>query len=220
MVKPMKKILASWDHRHLNDDKLCRTLLQCHNMPSHKEGHSPAQKLFGYPIQDTLPAHLVTEWQKSIQEAEQQATKTLEQSTTYMPAHCLTYALALRWLYKVNRQNYGMYMGQLSPLDLIAGTMSRLTVDVFWFVTDTSYDTAYLHHFNPLLQYVILAHPINIPPTSNSYIPTSISRIYHPYTCDPTGHPQGLWKILTGYNFSIGAHFNTPMLGGRCRKLN
>ena len=87
----MKKILAaSWDHRHLNEDRLCRALLQCRNTPSRKDGLSPAQKLFGHPIQDTIPAHrrsFAPEWQKSIQEAEQQATETLNQSKTFYNTH-------------------------------------------------------------------------------------------------------------------------------------
>ena len=57
-VKSMKKIIrAAWTGRHLDDDKLTRALLQYCNTPSHKDGQSPAQKLFGHPIQDTLPAH-------------------------------------------------------------------------------------------------------------------------------------------------------------------
>ena len=90
-VKSMKKILAaSWDHRYMNEDKLCRALLQYCNTPSRKDGLSPAQKLFGHPIQDTLPAYrrsFVPEWQKGIQEAEQQATETLEQSKTFYNTH-------------------------------------------------------------------------------------------------------------------------------------
>ena len=90
-VKSMKKILAaSWDHRHLNEDKLGRALLQYHNMPYRKDGLSPAQKLFGHPIQDTLPAHrrsFAPEWQKGTQEAEQQVTETLEQSKTFYNIH-------------------------------------------------------------------------------------------------------------------------------------
>ena len=187
----MKKILAaSWDHRHLNEDKLCRALLQYRNTPSRKDGHSPAQKLFGHP-HTAAPSH-----QSGRRAPKKQNNKpprhwnNQKHSTTYMPAHYLTYALALRWLYKVNRQNYGMYTGQLSPSDLIAGTTSRLTVDVFWCVIDASYDAAYRHHFNPLFQYVIQAHPINIPPF---FTPTSISRIYHPYTPLPAT-PQATLK--------------------------
>ena len=90
-VKSMKKILAaSWDHRNLNEDKLCRALLQYRNMPSRKDGLSPAQKLFGQPIQDTLPAHrrsFSPEWQKHMHEAEQQATNVLDQSETFYNTH-------------------------------------------------------------------------------------------------------------------------------------
>ena len=37
--------------------KIYRALLQYRNTPSNKDGLSPAQKLFGQPIQDTLSAH-------------------------------------------------------------------------------------------------------------------------------------------------------------------
>ena len=87
----MKKILAaSWDHRHLNEDRLCRALLQYRNTPSRKDGTSPAQKLFGHPIQDSIPAHrrsFAPEWQKSTQEAEQQTTETLAQSKEFYNTH-------------------------------------------------------------------------------------------------------------------------------------
>ena len=87
----MKKILAaSWDHRHLNEDQLCCALLQYRNTPSRKDGTYPAQKLFGHPIQDSIPAHrrsFAPEWQKSTQEAEQQATETLAQSKEFYNTH-------------------------------------------------------------------------------------------------------------------------------------
>jgi len=41
----------------LDDEKLCKALLQYHNTPSAHDGLSPAQKLFGHPVQDTLSAH-------------------------------------------------------------------------------------------------------------------------------------------------------------------
>ena len=91
MVKSMKKILAAvWDHGHLNEDTLCRALLQYRNTPSRKDGISPAQKLFGHPIQDTIPAHrrsFAPEWQMSTQEVEQLANETSEQSKTFYDIH-------------------------------------------------------------------------------------------------------------------------------------
>ena len=69
---------------------MARALLQYHNTPSRKDGQSPAQKLFGRPMQDTLPAYchsFVPEWQRSTIEAEQLAANTLAHSESYYNAH-------------------------------------------------------------------------------------------------------------------------------------
>ena len=90
-MKSMKKILAaSWNNRQLNDNRLCRALLQYRNTPSRKDGLSPAQKLYGHPVQDTLPAHCHSfspEWQRSSQEVDQQAAHTLHQAETFYNTH-------------------------------------------------------------------------------------------------------------------------------------
>jgi hypothetical protein len=76
----MKKLIrAAWTGRAINEDHLTRALLQYRNMPSRKDGLSPAQKLFGCPVQDTLPAHrraFAAEWQRSQEETERQAIAT------------------------------------------------------------------------------------------------------------------------------------------------
>ena len=78
-VKSMKKLIkTSWYAHSLKEDKLACALLQYPNLPSCKDGLSPAQKLLGQPIQDTLPAHrrsFSSEWQWSIKEAEKAAEK-------------------------------------------------------------------------------------------------------------------------------------------------
>ena len=90
-VKSMKKVIATcWDTRTLNEDKLCCVILQHRNTPSRKDGLSPTQKLFGRPVQDTLPTHcrsFAPEWQRSTHEAEQQASHTLRQSESYYNTH-------------------------------------------------------------------------------------------------------------------------------------
>ena len=90
-VKSMKKLLhATWTGRSLDHDKLCRALLQYRNTPSRKDGLSPAQKLFGHPMQDTLPAHhrsFLPEWQRPIATAEQQQNGTLQSAATYYKTH-------------------------------------------------------------------------------------------------------------------------------------
>ena len=64
-VKSMKKIIeAAWAQHHL--DKEVRALLQYRNTPSRRDGF-PQHKLFGKPIQDTLPAHhraFAPQWHK------------------------------------------------------------------------------------------------------------------------------------------------------------
>ena len=54
----MKRIIrTSWNGRSLDEDKFCRALLQYRNTLSQRDGVSPAQKLYGHPTQDILPAH-------------------------------------------------------------------------------------------------------------------------------------------------------------------
>lgn len=81
-VKPMKNLIrAPWTGKCLDEDKLTRALLQYRDTPSRKDGLSPAQKLFGQPIQDILPAHhraFSAEWQHNTKDAEKQAISTKE----------------------------------------------------------------------------------------------------------------------------------------------
>ena len=67
----------------MDEEKLCRALLQYCNTPSRKDGLSPAQKLYGQPVKDMLPAHHrlfapAAEWQPSIEEAKKQKEATRE----------------------------------------------------------------------------------------------------------------------------------------------
>ena len=82
-VKSMKKIiLTAWTGTRLDMDKLARAMLQYRNTPSRKDGLSPAQKLFGRPIQDVLPAHhraFAPEWQRSAAEADERERSHREQ---------------------------------------------------------------------------------------------------------------------------------------------
>ena len=75
-VKSMKKIIrATWSGTQLDSGKLAHALLQYRNTPSQRDGLSPSQKLFGRPMQDSLPAHgrsFAAEWQHSTEEANTQ----------------------------------------------------------------------------------------------------------------------------------------------------
>jgi len=81
-VKSMKKLIrAAWMGNHLDEETLCKSLLQYRNTPSRKDGLSPAQKLYGQPVQDSLPAHRLSfapEWQRSVTEAEVATKRTQE----------------------------------------------------------------------------------------------------------------------------------------------
>ena len=83
----MKKLIsAAWSGRSLNLDKLCRSLLQYRNTPSKRDGKSPAQKLYGHPLQDTLPAHrrsFAREWQRPDEECEERAELTESNAKEY-----------------------------------------------------------------------------------------------------------------------------------------
>jgi len=86
-VKSMKRILrASRNGMYLEGDRLCKALLQYRNTPSLRDGLSPAQKLFGHPLQDTILAHPKSfdpQWQPDRKEAAKKAEKTQESAATY-----------------------------------------------------------------------------------------------------------------------------------------
>ena len=90
-VKSMKKLItAAWTGRSINWDILSRSLLQYRNTPCRKDGLSPAQKLFGHPVQDTLPAHrrsFAPEWQRSIEAAEITSTQERERAQASYNQH-------------------------------------------------------------------------------------------------------------------------------------
>jgi len=90
-VKSMKKLLYTcWNGRSLDHDKFCRALLQYRNTPNRKDGLSPAQKLFGHPVQDILPAHhraFLPEWQRPMVTAEEQRQDHLTSSAAFYNQH-------------------------------------------------------------------------------------------------------------------------------------
>ncbi len=90
-VKLVKKMIgASWKNKRVDEDKLCKALLQYRNTPCGRDNLSPAQKLFGQPIQDFLPVHnkaFAPEWQKTIKETETKADKTTQYAKEYHDQH-------------------------------------------------------------------------------------------------------------------------------------
>ena len=82
-VKSMKKIIRrTWDaqQRRLNKEAWTRALVQYRNTPG-VTGLSPAQRLFGHPLQDLVPAHrrsFAPEWQQQADVAERRQEATQE----------------------------------------------------------------------------------------------------------------------------------------------
>ena len=126
----MKKVIRSvWNKRFLDEDKLCKALLQYRNTPSARDGLSPAQKLFGHPIQDTLPAHarsFTSEWQHKMQESKAVTTQQSSMDYYNRGAHLLP---DIQQGTQVVLQNPRTKLwAQSSLLTLIASTRSKLNM--------------------------------------------------------------------------------------------
>ena len=77
----------------MDEDVLTRALLQNCNTPSCKDGLAPAQKLYGTPVQDTLPAHhraFSHVWQKRMLDAEKSTLENKERAVEYYNQHAHT----------------------------------------------------------------------------------------------------------------------------------
>ena len=87
----MKKLIrGSWNNRTIVENKLARALLQYRNKPIKRDGASTAQKLFGHPVQDTIPIHKRTfspEWQKKLKEIEHKRSTSIKSSKKYYNTH-------------------------------------------------------------------------------------------------------------------------------------
>ena len=86
-VKSMKMLIrTAWNGRYLVEDTLCQALMQYRNTPSRKDGVSPARKLYGHPVQDTLPTHrhsFAPEWHCEAEHVEQSAQASQETAVKY-----------------------------------------------------------------------------------------------------------------------------------------
>ena len=93
-LKSMKQLIkAAWRRHSVDLDIMAKALLQYRNTPCRRDGMSPAQKLYGCPIQDSLPAHrrsFAPEWQRPVRA--ERATEVLEKAESFYDqhAHALT----------------------------------------------------------------------------------------------------------------------------------
>ena len=86
----MKKIISgSWTGYQLDQNKLARSLLQYRNTPSRRDGTSPAQKLYGQQIQDTLPTHRLAFQPSQLEHSSELAADNNNQQYHNQKAHPL-----------------------------------------------------------------------------------------------------------------------------------
>ena len=136
-VKSMKKLIsAAWTGRSIDWNKLSHALLQYRNTPCRKDGFSPAQKLFGHPVQDTsLPTagHSHRSGRSLLRRLKKKQTplkRRQNPSTTNMLTICLTFRLVTMLPCKIQLLNCGTFMGLSLRLDHTGRTSSRPKVVV------------------------------------------------------------------------------------------
>ena len=157
-VKSMKKIIyTSWNGRFLDDDKFCRALLQYRNTPSRKDGVSPAQKLFGHPTQDTLPAHrhsFSQEWQQKAEETEQQAETIQRSAATYYNAHAQPLTEIEIGTNVAIQNPRTISMASSQPFHQTEDITSKPPVAECWLETVDSYaeESPFLYHYRQVPQ--------------------------------------------------------------------
>ena len=80
-VKSVKRlIMKTTQHGDLDGDDFARGLLELRNTPG-EHGRSPAQILFGHPLQSSVPAHrraFAAEWQTAAEKCERSRARTAE----------------------------------------------------------------------------------------------------------------------------------------------
>ena len=194
-------------------------MLQYRNTPSCKDGLSPAQKLFGHPIQDTLPAQhclFAPEWQKSTQEAEQQATETMKDAKISYDAHSHP-------LPDIHVGSSVTLQNQETKLWDIYGTVVTIGQHRRYHIKTKAGQILvrnghFLRHRIPAsLQSCILAcSPTNTPSSqAASPLPPRQPPRRHDTLSDPASHLQDLLKITAGHDMSALVTTPTaPMLGG------
>ncbi len=133
-VKPL--VRTSWRGRSMDEDALARALLQYRNTPSRKDGLSPTQKLYGRPVQDTLPAHrraFSSEWQKTTgRNVHVRVERRQKNTTTDMLIPSQISMWGQMWPFITVTPSSGIFMVSLWTLGLIAGITSNYLVDRFW----------------------------------------------------------------------------------------
>ena len=188
-VKSMKKLItAAWTGRSVNQDKLFRALLQYRNTPSRRDGQSPAQKLYGHPIQDTLPAHrrsFAPEWQRHSLDTEE-SLKISEEYYDQQLTSFQIYTLAPMLPSRTPLLSYGTFTGSSQPSHPIGDTSFALNLETSSSVTGDSFVSAlppqfmhrdpstsflriqYLTHFRPLRDQPVNADCQNVSSRMNT----------------------------------------------------
>ncbi len=124
-VKSMKKLISSaWTCRSVNWNFLSHSLLQYRNTPCRKDSLSPTQKLFGHPVQDTLPAHRRSfdpEWQKP--------TSGIEDTTS--PTHTKMELAYNQHTHDLSEMHVGSHVALQNPISKLWDVYGVITAIVY-----------------------------------------------------------------------------------------
>ena len=135
----MKKLIStSLNGQQINHDHLCQALLQYQNMLSRKDNLSPAQKLYGHPIQDTpQPQMLLCTWMAAkisgswcAKAAPPPSGRTII-ITTLSPVSYQISMLDLVWLSSIHKQGFGRHTRSSLQSVHTASTTSKHKVAKF-----------------------------------------------------------------------------------------
>ena len=178
----------------------------------HVKTDSPQHKsLFGHPIQDILPAHrrsFTPEWQKSTEEAEQQAIETMEDVKASYDAHTHSLLPDIHYGSNVTLQN------QQTKLWDIYETVVTIEPHRCYHVKTNGRcilvrNRRFLRHHVPAsLQFRIPA-PLHPPHKQlHNHNNTPLQHDTHKAHKDPAGHPQG--SLQTPAAHDVSAMVLTP----------
>ena len=176
------------------------------NTPSVKDGLSPAQKLYGHPIQDIIPAHdrsFDMTGQSNTEEAEDKAEARPHSITIRMHIPFQTLGKEHMWQSRIRALKCGAPMEWSHMSGRTANTISKQRQEECWCATEGLYDDGFLHLYLAVTGMPLL-HKRNQHVTSLYHLPRSPPREDLP---DRGSLLNGWWKTPHGISNNTGTPY-------------